>query len=164
MNPARIVLLLATIGAGLSAGFFFTYEASVTLGLAEVGDVAYVETFQAINETIRNPWFGSVFFGTIPLIGAALILNWKSDATVRLLIVGAALCYIATGVITGVGNVPLNDDLAAYTEVTPAIASEARADFEGDWNRLNLLRTLTALASFALLAVALSWRWAPEAP
>ena len=154
MSLARITLIIATIGAGLSAGFFFTYEASVTLGLAEVSDVAYVETFQAINDTIRNPWFGSAFFGTIPFIGVALLLNWRASAASRLLIAAAAVTYLVVGAITALGNVPLNDDLAEVTSVGPAVAERARADFEDEWNQLNLLRTLSAVASFALLVVA----------
>ena len=73
-----MTLLLATILVGLSAGFFFTYEASVTLGLAEVSDVAYVETFQAINETVRNPAFGIVFFGSIPAMALAIAMSWTT--------------------------------------------------------------------------------------
>ena len=82
MNLPRIALVIATIGAGLAAGFFFAYEASVTLGLAEVDDVTYVETFQAINETVRNFWFAAVFFGTIPATAVALALNWHSGTAV----------------------------------------------------------------------------------
>ena len=164
MNAARFALLIAMIGAGLSAGFFFAYEASVTLGLAEVSDTAYVETFQAINDTIRNPWFGSVFFGTVPLIGVALLLNWRTGATARLLIGAAAATYLTVTAITGLGNVPLNNDLAEVTDLIPATAEQARSDFEDDWNRLNLLRTLLAVASFVFLAVALALPQQADAP
>jgi len=153
----RLVLVLATVLAGLSAGFFFTYEASVTLGLADVGDEAYVETFQAINETIRNPGFGIVFFGSIPAIALAIALNWRSiPAMARAFMTAALPLYLAGVVITATGNVPLNNDLAdialaGVEDMAPAIAAEARADFEDDWNRLNLLRTITFGASFAAL-------------
>jgi hypothetical protein len=52
------------------------------------------------------------------------------------------------------GNVPLNNNLAEYGELTVELAATARTDFEADWNRLNLARTLTITASFISLAVA----------
>ncbi len=153
MTPQRLTLVVATLLVGLSAGFFFAYEASVTLGLARVGDVAYVESFQAINETVRNPAFGLVFFGSIPAIAVAVVVNWKSTAQPQRILLAAALpLYLVGLLITGIGNVPLNDDLADLKQLTPAIAAEARADFEADWNRLNLMRALAIGASFATLA------------
>lgn len=153
MTPNRLAIAFATLLVGLSAGFFFTYEASITLGLAEVSDVAYVETFQAINETVRNPAFGLVFFGSIPAIVIAIATNWRTASAVpRGLVAGALPLYLIGLMITGVGNVALNDDLAEYVELTPAIAAEARSDFEDSWNRLNLLRALTIGASFTALA------------
>ncbi len=152
-SSARWALLLATILTGLSAGFFFTYEASVTLALAEVSDQAYVEAFQAINETVRTPAFGLVFFGAIPAIALAIALNWKTVARLpRIVMTVAAPLYLAGLLITGAGNVPLNDDLATVELTSPAVAAEARVDFEDDWNRLNLLRSLAIGASFAALA------------
>lgn len=153
MIPQRLALVVATFLVGLSAGFFFTYEASVTLGLAEVGDDAYVETFQAINRTVRNPAFGLVFFGSIPTLAIALALNWRTTGGLQRMLLAAALpLYLVGLLITAAGNVPLNDDLAEYGDVTSAVAAQARADFEDDWNRLNLMRTLAIGASFATLA------------
>lgn len=52
------------------------------------------------------------------------------------------------------GNVPLNEDLAAETSVAAASAADARFDFEDDWNRLNLMRTFAIIGSFAALLAA----------
>ena len=151
----RLALLLATVLAGLSAGFFFTYEASITLGLADVGDVAYVETFQAINDTIRNPAFGIVFFGSVPAIVLALIANWRTGRPmVRALLIAALCCYLTGLMITGAGNVPLNNDLAAVATLTSENAAAARAAFEDDWNRFNLVRSIAVATSFLSLAAA----------
>ncbi|NNE94405.1 MAG: DUF1772 domain-containing protein [Acidimicrobiales bacterium] len=155
MSPNRLALMLATVLVGLSAGFFFTYEASVTLGLADVSDVTYVETFQAINDTIRNPAFGIVFFGSVPAIGLALVANWRTaPAVARSLLVAALPLYLAGLMITGTGNVPLNNDLADVATITPETAAAARAVFEDDWNRLNLVRAIAVASSFVSLAAA----------
>ncbi len=149
----RLTMLIATVLAGLSAGFFFTYEASVTLGLADVSDIAYVETFQAINDTVQNPAFGIVFFGSVPAIAVAAAANWTTaPPAARMLLVAALPLYLAGLIITGTGNVPLNNDLAEITNVTPETAATARTAFEDDWNRLNLLRSVSVGASFACLA------------
>ena len=155
MSLNRLALVVATVLVGLSAGFFFTYEASVTLGLADVSDVTYVETFQAINETIRNPAFGLVFFGSIPAIALAVATNWRTASPVtRGLLVAALPLYLAGLMITSTGNVPLNNDLADVANITPEAAAVARAAFEDDWNQLNLLRSITVAVGFACLATA----------
>lgn len=154
MTIPRIALLVAVVLAGLSAGFFYTYEASVTPGLARVDDTTYVATFQAINEAIRNPAFGIIFFGPVPAIATALLVHWNHGHARRWLIGAALVLYLALIAITGTGNVPLNHQLAEHATVTPATAAEARVDFEGDWNRLNLIRTISVAASFLLLTVA----------
>ena len=103
----RLALMIATILVGLSAGFFFTYEASVTVGLAEVSDVAYVETFQAINDTVQNPAFGIVFFGSIPAIAVAVAANWRTTPSLaRVLLVAALPLYLTGLLITGTGKRP----------------------------------------------------------
>ncbi len=154
-EPRRLVLLIALLLTGLSAGFFFTYEASVTRGLAIVDDVSYVQTFQAINATIRNPAFAVVFFGPIVMIAAAITANWKtSSQAARFLLVSGFGLYLTCVLITFSGNVPLNNELAELTVVTPESAREARLVFEQQWNRLDLWRSLAAGASFVALAVA----------
>lgn len=155
MIAARSILTLAVVLVGLSAGFFFTYEASVTLGLAEVDDTNYVETFQALNATIRNPAFGLVFFGSVPALIAAVAMNWQTTGrSQRAMMVGALALYLTGMIITVAGNLPLNDELAGYEQVGPAEAAVARADFEADWNRLNLLRGLAIGGAFIALAAA----------
>lgn len=150
----RIVLAAATIGAGLCAGLFYTYQISVTRALAEVDDVTYVTMFQTINETILNPWFRVMFLGTPPLIAAALVLNRRSTRLVTALVGAGLVLNIALVAITVFGNVPLNDDLAGYDTITSDTAAIARSDFEEPWNRLNLARTAVAVTSFAALTAA----------
>lgn len=154
MTPQRVTLWFATVLSGLSAGFFFAYQFSVTRGLAEIDDRAYIDTFQAINRTVINPWFAIVFFGAIGAIVSALIANWRADRPVRFLVAAAAVLYVLGAAVTGAGNVPLNETLAGYTDPTPAAAAHARADFETDWNRYNLIRTTAFTSSFGCIVLA----------
>jgi uncharacterized membrane protein len=163
MNAQRVTLAIATFLVGLSAGFFFTYQASVVLGLARVDDVTYVRTFQAINETIRNPWFGIVFFGSVPAIGLALLTNWQSVTAATRILIGASLILYLIGIaVTGAGNLPLNNELAEMVDVTPTLAQDARAAFEQSWNRFNLVRALSVSASLCGLIAASLISIAPQ--
>lgn len=151
----RPALATAVVLVGLSAGFFFAYQASVTLGLAQVTDVTYVQSFQAINATVRNPAFAIVFFGSFIAIAVAMLLTWTTASSLSKLLMGAALVFYVAGLaITFAGHVPMNNALAQHIDVTPSVAAAARAEFEQTWNSLNLLRTLVIGASFASLTVA----------
>jgi len=115
--------VFATVLTGLSAGFFFAYESSVTRGLAEVDDLTYVQTFQAINATIKNPMFGTVFFGSLP----ALVLTGLLDcgATVRGVDLGQPLddatvaevrsAWLEHHVLSFPDQVMSDDDLERFT-------------------------------------------------
>ncbi len=153
---AQSAHVIATVLAGLSAGFFYAYESSVIRGLAEVDDLTYVQTFQAINDTIRNPLFGLVFFGSLPMLLIASALHRGRRWTVqRTLLVLAPVLYVVGMAITVTGNVPLNDELADVEASTVTIASEARDAFEDDWNRWNDYRSLSFVGAFAASAAAL---------
>lgn len=151
---ATAAIGVATVLAGLFAGFFFTYQISVIRGLAIVEDGTYVESFQAINATIRNGWFAVVFFGAVPAALVALALNRRAGRAVTLLLAATALLGVATIAITFGGNVVLNEELALVELTTPEQATAARAAFESDWNRLNLIRTLTAVGMACTAAAA----------
>ncbi|MGH2535408.1 MAG: DUF1772 domain-containing protein [Thermomicrobiales bacterium] len=152
---SSIALAAATVGAGLFAGLFYTFQVGLIPGLAEVDDVAYVTTFQAINDRIvENPWFQIVFSGTPLLIAGALVLNRRAARPVAPLIAAGLALNVVVIAITAFGNIPLNDDLAGYTNVTAETARTARADFEDRWNRLHLARTLVSVAGFVSLTVA----------
>lgn len=146
------VVTSAVIAVGLSAGFFVTYAISVTPALAQVDDLIYIRTFQAINETVRTGWFATFFFGALPLLVTSASLT---RGRARALLAGAALVY-AVGVlgVTFAGNVPMNNDLATHTGLTSETAAGVRADFEDPWNRLNLVRTAACLVAFTAAAVA----------
>lgn len=153
----RVILPLATVMAGLTAGFFFAYESSVIRGLAEVDDVTYVASFQAINGAVQNPMFGTVFFGSLPLAVLAAMTNWaEADRFRRGLLALAPVLYLVGMAITATGNVELNDELAEVEVTSDAVATQARADFEDDWNRFDGYRSIAFLGSFAALTGSLT--------
>ena len=153
---ARAVHVAAVVLAGLSAGFFFAYEASVIRGLAQVDDLTYVRTFQAINATIRNPMFGIVFLGSFPALLAVNVLHRRFAWSVKRALLGIApVLYFVGMVITFTGNVVLNNELADVDATSAAAAAEGREAFEDDWNQLDGYRTVAFLGAFVAAASAL---------
>lgn len=144
LTTAAIVL------GGLQAGTYYTWASGVMPGLARVDDRTFVHAVQQMNAAIVNPLFLVSFLGA-PALAAAAVLT--TDGSARWWAVAGAGLAVATVVVTGALNVPLNDALAAAGPVD-AIGDPAavRADFESAWRRWNLVRTLTSTASVACLA------------
>ncbi|WP_128546641.1 anthrone oxygenase family protein [Larkinella soli] len=154
-----VVVLSAAVATGLMAGLFYAYSFSVSPGLARVSDAAYLAAMQAINRAILNPVFFAGFLGALVLLPLSTWLQYGQPVSARFwLLLGAAVVY-TVGVfgVTGLGNVPLNDALEAF-DLSSATADELaamRTRFESPWNRLNAVRTLSAVLSELLVTAAL---------
>jgi uncharacterized membrane protein len=150
------VLLAAILLTGLSAGLFFAWQFSVIPGTKRVQDSVYIETMQKINRAIINPPFMLIFLGPLVVQIISFVLHWDSSITHRL-ILGAIILYgIGTVIVTGLGNVPLNDklDVLSLKDLTEIQMASERQQYEAKWNRLHLIRTIFALLSFMLVLTA----------
>jgi len=146
------ILTAAVVLGGLQAGTYYTWASGVMPGLGRVDDRTFVHAMQQMNLAIVNPVFIASFLGAPALAAVAVAATGGSART--WVIVGAGLA-VATVVITGALNVPLNNALDAAGPVDSIRDLAAvRADFESAWRRWNVLRTLTSTASVACLAVA----------
>ena len=154
-DTAGLVLGLAMIATGLSAGLLYSYACSVLPGLAHTSDRTFIDAMQQINKAIQNPVFFATFFGALALTAVAAVQQRRlgPGATSRWTVTALALYALAL-LVTVVANVPLNDHLAAAGD--PArIADPAavRNHFQAPWIAWNLTRTA---APFAV-------RWPPSA-
>ena len=148
------VLAAAGVATGLSAGIFAAFQVAIMPGLKSVNDDAFVATFQQINRAIINPAFISVFIGAPVLLGVATASWWREDRAVATWLGAACILQIANVVITGRGNIPLNDALDRAGDVTGSQATAARRAFEAPWNRLHLIRTAASVASAVAVGIA----------
>ena len=151
-------LLSCVLLTGLSAGLFCAWSISVIPGTLRVDDGTYLTTMQSINRAILNPLFFVVFLGTAAFQALAGISHFQSNQTTFLIIMAAILIYlIGTIGVTGLGNVPLNNQLDTLNilETTAEKLTAFRENYEQQWNRWHQIRTICALLSFALTALAL---------
>jgi uncharacterized membrane protein len=126
----------ALVGMGLMAGLVFAFAVGVMPGLARADDRTLIDAMQQINERIENPVFFLVYFGA-PVLGV-----W-------------ALYGIAI-LVTGGGNLPLNDELAQAGDPSRIRdVAEVRDDYYGPWVAWNIVRTVLHTAAFCALIPAL---------
>ena len=150
-----IVLFGAIVLTGLSAGFFYAWSVSVIAGTQKITDASYLETMQSINRAILNPAFFLIFFGSMAFLGAASVYQFHSANPLTFWLVSlASVTYlIGTIGVTGLGNVPLNDQLDALNlnELSETKLAAFRMFYETHWNRLHQIRTVSVLISFLLV-------------
>lgn len=145
----KILIVVATVLTGLSAGLFATFSYAVMPGLRRTTDATFVQAMRAINVAIINPVFAIVFLGAAAATVAALVAGWSGSSR-PWLIAALALYVVGAFAVTGAVNVPRNDALEAGSGSATALRSE----FESSWVLWNHARSLLTTAAFVCLAAA----------
>jgi uncharacterized membrane protein len=146
----------AALGCGLVAGIFFAFSNFVMKALARVPDEHGMRAMQAINVTVLNPLFLTIFVGTAALcvfLGIISIVRWNAPGALSL-VIGALLYLVGNFVVTIACNVPRNEALARLDASNPATHAEWRKYID-EWTRWNHVRTITAAAAAAAFVVAI---------
>ena len=146
---STISLYAALVTTGLMAGIYLAFSIAVLPGIARGDDDTFVAGMRGMNAAILNPVVGLVFGGPLVFGGVAIATRLPDGEGISSIAAALSL-YVATLVITGVVNVPLNNRLDS-TEPP----EEARALFERTWVRWNVVRTVLCTLSFAEFALAL---------
>ena len=145
-----ILASLSTVAVGLMSGIYWAFTTAVMPGLRDRDDRSFIVTMQSINRRILNPWFLTIFMGSLLLpIATAIALFLDNDNDARWWGIAGAIAAAVPFAITIGGNVPLNNSLDAATQNDDQAAT--RRAFEGPWTRLNLWRTITSTAALAVL-------------
>ncbi len=157
MNTLMLIATIAAIvGTALIGGIFFAFSNFVMKALERVPSSEGMLAMQTINVTVLNRWFLGIFMGTavVSLVLAIVaIVGWTSAHSPYQL--GGAVAYIGgTWLVTGIGNVPLNDKLAAVNR-DDAESYEVWGYYLEQWTKLNSRRTGAALLAAVLFSIAL---------
>ncbi|GAB3017503.1 DUF1772 domain-containing protein [Cyclobacterium sediminis] len=157
-NVETVLLCKAILLTGLTAGLCFTWTNAVTPGIGQMDDLGFLYAFQQMNRVIINPAFILVFFGPFVLNIALIYLKYQNpDRSFWVLVVATMLFILGVAFVTVFKNVPLNEMLER-TDLTASTSEELKAlrqKFETPWKQWHLVRTISAIASFAMLLVGL---------
>ncbi len=146
-----IVGTTALLGSALVGGVFFAFSSFVMKSLARLPFPEGIAAMQSINVVVINRSFLGAFMGTavLSLVMAGLAFSgWGRPSA--LFFLGGAIFYVAgTFLVTALGNVPLNDQLAAVSATHPA-ARDAWGHYLDRWTMWNHVRTAAAMAAALL--------------
>ena len=160
MHILQLSLFSATFLTGLIAGLFYSYSCSVNLGLGKLRDIEYLKAMKSINKAILNPWFFLSFIGSlvaIPLATTLYYYNTGVDTSFYLLLSASLTYVVGVFCVTIRGNVPLNEELDSFNIEQAAIQEIKikKKNFEKPWNRFHFVRSISNVAAFLLLLVAI---------
>ena len=146
----------ALLGSALVGGIFFAFSSFVMKALARLPAEEGMAAMQSINVVVINASFLGAFIGTTLLsLGAVgiAIATWGRPSAYFFL--GGAVFYLlGTLLVTGLGNVPLNDQLAALSPKGSG-ALDLWMLYLDRWTMWNHARTVAALVAALLYALGL---------
>ena len=145
------LVITTAVGAALVAGIFFAFSTFVMGALARLTPAEGIRAMQSINVVVINPWFLAAFFGTGLLAITLLVFEGRQPSGVTVRTVLAAGMYLLGCIgVTIVGNIPLNDRLAAV-DADDREAQALWAHYLVRWTRWNHVRTIAPALAAALL-------------
>jgi len=159
MKTFSILQIATVLLTGLLAGLFYGYACSVNKALGSLPGKEYLSAFKAINQAIQNPVFFLSFMGSIIALIITTVYSYKLHQGAAFYLLLLALIIYAVGVfgVTVLGNIPLNERLAAFPVTTASDDEIARMRkvFENPWNAYHNVRTLAAVVSFCLTIISM---------
>jgi uncharacterized membrane protein len=137
--------IVAIVGSAAVAGVFLAFSSFIMKALDRLPTAEGMAAMQSINVTVYTAFFMGPFVGTAVLSVGAVVLGvtqWGQSGALFLLLGGVAYA-VGTLLVTGLGNVPLNEELAALPTDDPTAESVWRR-YVSRWTMLNHVRTAAA--------------------
>ncbi len=151
-----VVGTMALLGSALVGGIFFAFSSFIMKALADVPPAEGVGAMQSINVVVINPSFLGAFFGTavLSLVAVGLVLVRWGHPSASFFLVGALFYLVGTILVTMLGNVPLNNQLAAVSATDPG-TRKVWEHYLDRWTMWNHVRTAAAMAAALLYSLGL---------
>lgn len=157
MNDLTLLAVaLAILGSAVIGGVFFAFSSFIMKALARLPNAEGVAAMQSVNVAVLNVTFLGAFVGTAAislLIAGLAVAAWGTPSAAWYL-AGAVSYLVGTFLVTGLGNVPLNNRLAGVSAEDPD-AVELWEHYLNKWTRLNTVRTVAALAAMLFFVMGL---------
>ncbi len=151
-----VIGTVALLGSALVGGIFFAFSSFVMKALARVPSAEGIGAMQSINVVVINPSFLAAYIGTAVLSLGAGALAWAGwGRPFAAFFLGGALFYlVGTFLVTALGNIPLNDQLAAVS-TRDAAAHDVWERYLSRWTMWNHVRTAAAMVAALLYSLGL---------
>ncbi len=151
-----IVGTTTLLGSALVGGIFFAFSSFIMKALAGVPSAEGIGAMQSINVVVINPSFMGAFFGTavLSLVAGGLALAGWGRPSASFFLGGALLYLVGTILVTMLGNVPLNNQLAAVSATDPG-TRKVWEHYLDRWTMWNHVRTAAAMAAALLSSLGL---------
>ncbi|NBE53735.1 anthrone oxygenase family protein [Streptomyces boluensis] len=156
-GPYFVLVLVAALGCGLTAGVFFAFSTSVMRTFGALPPAQGMAAMQQLNVLIINPWFLGVFVGTAGVCAVVAVVTfvlWPDPGTLAALL-GCALFLVGSFGVTVAANIPRNEALAKLDPEAPESVEPWRT-FVREWTAWNHVRGGAALAACASLVLTLA--------
>jgi uncharacterized membrane protein len=157
MSERTLVALAftAAIGSGLVGGIFFAFSSFVMAALRSLPPEQGATAMKAINVSVINPFFMTVFLGTavVCALVAGGSLGWGNLASGKLILVASLTYLVGCLGVTMVCNVPLNNQLASSAGAAQTAVLWHR--YLEVWTAWNHVRTTACIVSALLFTAAL---------
>lgn len=157
MRMFFVLLLVASVGAGIVGGVFFAFSTFVMKALTQMPAATGVTAMQRINVVVLNPLFLGAFTGTAAVSAvtiAAAFFPWTTPRSLLLLASGS-LYLVGCFFITLAFNVPRNNRLARLN-ADSAEAVEYWPTYVREWQFWNHIRGAASVVSAVCSAAALA--------
>ena len=151
-----VVGAVALLGSALVGGIFFAFSSFIMKALARMPSEEGIGAMQSINVVVLNPAFLGVYIGTavVSLAAGGLALAGWGRPFAAFFLGGAVFYLVGTFLVTALGNIPLNDQLAAVSATDPA-ARDVWQRYLGRWTMWNHVRTAAAMVAALLYTLGL---------
>lgn len=151
-----VVGAVALLGSALVGGIFFAFSSFIMKALARMPSEEGIRAMQSINVVVLNRSFLGAFIGTAVVslaAGGLAFADWGRPFA-PFFLGGAVFYVVGTFLVTGLGNVPLNDQLTAVSATDPT-AREVWQRYLGRWTMWNHVRTAAAMVAALLYTLGL---------
>jgi uncharacterized membrane protein len=150
-----VLATLALLGSALVGGIFFAFSSFVMKALAQVPPSEGIDAMQSINIVVINRSFLGAFFGTavVSLAAGAIAFAGSGRPATPYLLAGAVVYLVGVFLVTMLGNVPLNDELAAMSATDPE-AQDYWLRYVSRWTMWNHVRTAGGMVAAVLYSLA----------
>ena len=155
-NTIFALTLFAALSYAVMAGLYFTFSVVIMPALGRLSAAEGMTTMQTVNVVILNPLFLLIFMGSAAVsvvLAIASVLRWDETGS-EYLLAGSVNGFVGSLLVTGVVNVPMNDNLAKAEPASPE-GNRTWGRYIDRWTTWNHVRTATTLSATALFILAI---------